>query len=266
MSRTVAPNALVWAPLRALARVEGGKLARHPVFLMGVGFVLVGSGLFVRATMTDQGATWDDDGWPVSAGLILLAILTMVAANLASLRDRREDTTEQHATLPVERSTRTGALIAATVWPAGAAALLLAGVAGYAATREAMTGLEQVHLAERLVAVVMLGALGVALAVWLPSPFVAVVVAWGLLFVSPGEYPQTWHVLTPFAGLTDPGLALWHLAYLMGLAIVFGVVALVRTSRGPSLIVAGIVGTAIVIVSAAILIPGGCPALGRCLF
>jgi hypothetical protein len=249
---------------RALAVVEGRRLIRHPAFLAGVAFTLIGSVVFVRATLSGRVTTWDEDGWTAVVGFLLLAVLTMVAANLSALRDRREDTTEQHTALPVGRSTRTGALIAATLWPATAGAVLLGAVAGYAATRMPLTSTDQAHLLEAVAVVVMLGALGVALAAWLPSPFVAPAVAWGLLFLTPGDDPSRWFVLAPIADLRDPALSLVHLVYLLGLATVFGALAVARTNRSRPVILAGLAGGAVVVVAAAVLVSGVCSASGAC--
>jgi hypothetical protein len=268
VSRTATMRTNARAPLRPLARVEAEKLMRHPAFLVGVGFVLVGIAMFVRAILTSSDSTWNEDGWTVGVAVAVLAILTMVAANLAALRDRRDDTVEQHMTLPVAQSTRTGAMIAATAGPATVVVLLLAGVVGFAISRvPALTAAEQVHLVERLVAVVMLGTLGVALAGWLPSAFVAPVLAWGLLLVAPGDPPKTWQVLTPWASLGDAELAMWHLGYLVGLTVVFAVAALARPSRSRWLVVAGVVGSSTVIGAAAVLLTRACPSrTGVCWF
>lgn len=266
MSPTAA-TANAWAPLRPLAWVEATKLIRHPAFLAGVAFVLIGSAMFIEQLFTSPAPSVNEDGWTVSVSVGVLAILTMVAANLAALRDRRDDTVEQHTTLPVAPSTRTGALIAATAGPATVAALLLAAVVGFAATRVPVPVVDQVHLAERLVTVVMLGALGVALARWLPSPFVAPVLAWGLFLVTPSDPPQAWQVLMPFAGLRDVGLALWHLGYLASLTVLFAVAALARSSRSRWLAAGGVVGVSTVIGSAAVLISRACPSgTGVCWF
>ena len=268
MSTTMTKRTNPRASLRPLARVEAEKLIRHPAFLAGVGFVLVGIAMFVRAILSSSGSTWNDDGWTVGVAVAVLAILTMVAANLAALRDRREDAVEQHMALPVAQSTRTGALIAATAGPAMVVVLLLAGVVGFAISRvPSLTAADQVHLVERLSAVVMLGTLGVALAGWLPSPFVAPVIGWGLLLVSPGDPPQTWQVLTPWASLRQAELATWHLGYLVGLTVLFGVAALVRSSRSRSLVIAGVIGAVAVIACAAVLFARACPSrTGVCWF
>jgi hypothetical protein len=248
--------------------VEAEKLIRHPAFLVGVGFVLIGIAMFVRAIISRAGATWNDDGWTVGVAVAVLAILTMVAANLAALRDRRDDTVEQHMALPVAQQTRTGAMIAATAGPATVVVLLLAGVVGFAISRiPSLTAADQVHVVDRLVAVVMLGTLGVALAGWLPRPFVAPVIGWGLLLVTPGDPPQIWQALTPWASLRDAELATWHLGYLVGLTCLFGVAALARSSHGRSLVIAGLVGAAVMIGCAAVLFARACPShTGVCWF
>lgn len=266
MSGTPSSTAIFWGSLRALAVVEGRRLTRHPAFLAGVAFTVLGSGIFMRASLSGPGATWEDEGWTASAGFILLAILTMVAANLATLRDHREHTAEQHTALPVDRSTRTGALIAATLWPTAVGAVLLGAVAGYAATREPLTSADQAHLLEAVAAVLVLGALGVALAAWLPRTFVAPAVAWGLFFVTPSDHPASWHVLGPFVGLRDPALSLLHLAYLLGLTIVFGALAVGRTNRTRYVVLVGAAGGAIMLASAAVLLSEACTAPGLCLF
>ena len=77
------------AIIASLARVEGRKLVTDRIFLAGVAIALLGSGLFVRASLTQPGTTWDDDGWTVGVGVMILAILTMVAANQAALKRSR---------------------------------------------------------------------------------------------------------------------------------------------------------------------------------
>jgi hypothetical protein len=265
MNRTSTSVSTAWAPVRALARVEGEKLLRSPLFLAGAAFVTIGSAIFVRASLTNPSATWNDDGWTVAAGTIFLAILTMVATNHAALRDRREDTDEQHASLPIGRPTRIGGLLVATAWPAALVTVMLISITAYAATRGPVTAMDNVHLVEGPVVILTMGALGLALATWIPSSFVAPVVAWGLFLIAPGDGAAAWHALTPFASASDVGLALWHLGYVAGLAVLLGVVALSRASQVRWVVAAGAVGLAVVIVPAAVLLMRACPGDGPCL-
>jgi hypothetical protein len=243
----------------SIGRVEGRRLIAHPIFLAGVTFALLGSASFVRATLTRSDITWDEDAWTVSVGFMLLGVLTMVAANHAALRDRREHTREQHSTLPVGLPTRTGGLLAALLWPTVVAVTLLAVV-----QQVHITEVESVHLLEGICAISLLGALGVAMAAWLPNPFVAPVVAWAIFLIAPGEVPQRWHSLTLLVGMQTTELALWHLAYLAGLAALFGVVAVAKTGRSRPLLVAGLLAAGFVMASGTILLTGSCPSDGTC--
>ncbi|MGH7349218.1 MAG: hypothetical protein ACREI6_04325, partial [Candidatus Rokuibacteriota bacterium] len=71
----------------ALVRLEGWKLVRHSVFLAGVGLALLGSAVFVAATVRLPDASWSEDGWTAFVGFGLLGLLTMVATSFAALRD-----------------------------------------------------------------------------------------------------------------------------------------------------------------------------------
>jgi uncharacterized MAPEG superfamily protein len=260
-SRSSVPRVVV-----ALARVEGRKVIGNPAFLAGVAFAIIGSGVFVKASLAPSGVSWDDEGWTVFVGFVLLGVLTMVAANHATLRDRREHTEEQHGTLPVGARARTGGLLAAMLWPAVVAAVLLVGVVGVAATRGIVAdGAEALQLTERVYAIVMLGSLGIAIASWIPSPFVAPLVAWALLFLTPGEAARSWHSLTPFASMRAAELATWHLTYLVGLTAIFATVALARSGKVRSLLLPGAVAIAVAVTSGVILLTRACPVDGACL-
>ncbi len=120
--------------------------------------------MFVRTTGSARSANWNDDAWTVSAGFIFLAMFTMIATNLAALRDRREHTTEHFETLPVSLALRTSGLLAATVVPAAVAVVLFAAVASFAATQMDLTFVDVIHVPAHVVFVVLLGVLGIALA------------------------------------------------------------------------------------------------------
>lgn len=250
----------------ALARFEGRRLIGHPMFLAGVAFALIGSGMFVKASLTRSPISWNDDGWTIAAGFILLGILTMVASNHAALRDRREHTEEQHASLPVGAPARTGGLLAAMLWPAAVTTVLLSAVAGFATARGVRIGnAEAVQLVGFVWLIPMLGALGIAIAAWFSNPFVAPLVGWALFLFTPNDPPASWHSLTPFADLRTVDLAAWHLLYLAGLTAIIGLVALARSSRLRTLLVPGIVAIAVVAISAAILLARVCSVGSRCL-
>ena len=249
----------------SLARVEGRHLLRHPVVLAGVGFVILGGVMFIRTATRESSIRWDDDAWTVSAGFLLLAVLTLVACNFATLRDGREDTVDQHASLPVGRTAKTMGLLAATLWPVAMAVPPLAAVAIYGATQTTLTATDRAHLVAVIVSIAMFGALGIALATWIPNPFVAPVSGWALLIVTPADIAPSWQVLAPIAGLHDTSLAIWHIGYQIGLTIMFGSIAVARTHRGRGVVVAAMIGLAVVGISAAVMVTRVCPS-ARCTF
>lgn len=256
-----------WRLVGALARLEGRKLVRHPVFLAGVGLALVGSAVFVAQGLREPAVSWEEDGWTVFVGIVMLGLLTMVAANYATLRDRRERTGEQQDSLPVGEPARTGALLVAIMWPAAVSAAVVAVVAGYAATIHVrFEDHEVLRVAESVLAVAMLGTLGIALARWLPNPFLAPLAAWGLLFATPSESVSRWRILSPFTQVDSLDLVAWHIAYVVGLTTVFCAGALLRRNVRPLFVGTGMVGLAVVSTSVVFLLPQACPSATRCLF
>lgn len=255
-----------WRSVASLARVEGRALVRHPVFIAGVGIALIGVTTFVRTSTSRRTITWDDDAWTVSAGFVMLAVLTMIAANFAALRDRREHTVEQHGALPLDESKRTSGLLAATILPTTIAAVLLGAAAVFGATQVALTSVDRVHLVAHLVNIVMLASFGIALAVWVPNPFVAPLAAWAVLFLTPSEQPRAWQVLAPLIGPRDVELSVWHIAYQAGLAVLFATLALAKTARRRTTLFGVVASLALVGVPALVLLQRACPTRGRCLF
>ena len=248
---------------RALGGLEGRRLLRHPLFLTGIGFVLIGTAYFVRSSIVETVVAWDDDGWTIGAGFTFLGLLAMIATNLAALRDRRAGAVEQHETLPVARASRTGGLLLGVGWPVAACALLFVPIWLYAASTTELSALDLLHVVETLALIGMLGVLGVAIARWLPNPFLAPVAAWGLILTSPAEANSRWHALSPFASAGSVDLAAWHLVYLLGLAICLAAAALLR-DRAPRALVAVIAGLGVAGVAAGVMLATACPGLGRC--
>jgi hypothetical protein len=250
----------------ALAALEGRKLVRHPIFLAGLSLAIVGSASFVAAAIRLPATSWSVDGWTVFVGVILLGLLTLVGTNHSALRDRREHTAEQHEALPAGEGTRTAGLLLATLWPAAVAAMLLAGVAGYAATVSRVETVDLVFLVALVVDLVMFGALGIAVARWVSSPFVAPLVAFGFILSAPPEHASSWRVLSPLAHVDSAELAMWHLAYVTGLTTMWCAAALLKDGRRRVPIAIGLWGLAVAAVSIGVLLPRVCPGGGRCLF
>jgi hypothetical protein len=202
----------------------------------------------------------------MAAGFMILAILCMIATNRAALRDHREHTDEQHSSLPLQPRGRTEALVRALAVPTALVTGLLAGGIVLGSAFVSISGLEVLHAAQLPLLVLMLGALGVALARWLPNPFVAPVVAFALYVVTPAESPEAWHVIWPFATPESSGMAAWHLVYVIGLAAVFAAAAVGRHGWRRSTLALLVAATTAVGVSAASMIAGICPTSGACRF
>jgi hypothetical protein len=250
----------------SLATLEGRKLVRHPVFLAGLGLAVLGSAAFVAAATRGPVVSWSDDGWTVFVGGLLLGLLTLVATNHSALRDRREHTVEQHEALPVGEGTRTVGFLVATLWPAAAGVVLLGMVVGYAATVSRVETVDLVIVAGLVVDLVMFATLGIAIARWVSSPFVAPLVAFGFLLSAPPEHASSWRVLSPLAHPGSVDMAMTHLAYVAGLAAIWCAAALLKDGLRPVSIPLGLGGLAVVAASIGILLPGICPGGGPCLF
>lgn len=255
-----------WTLVRALARADGRKLLRSVWFAVGVALAALGSGLFARSALTDGTVTWNDDAWTVHAGFLLLAVFAMVAANAAVLRDSRESMVEQMRALPTDGSLRVTGMTAAMLWPAAVSTALLGAVAAFAATRMDLPMHTVPFVLHNATLVVLLGSVGVALGVWVGTPFAAPVLALGLYLVHPGESPAAWQVLWPFASPVTASLEIWHAAYLVGGTLVLVAISQLRRGRRRRhwwLLLAGGVLTA---TSVWVLLMQVCPSGGVCDF
>jgi hypothetical protein len=222
-----------------------------------------------------------------------LAAATLLCLNLAALRPRHHRTEELYVTQPASPSSRTAALLVAGVASAVFGAVLV--VVGYVvedassglalwapgygeSPRGAIAALHEVartpsipELAQGPLAIVVVGALGVALARWLPRSKLAPL--WVFVFLA-GELTLTGWNLTEgpvhwFLPFTDAavatrgaewpctagspcgfdrfavGSAWWHLLYLAGLLAAFAGAALWRDRPGRRWATLGIIGLAV---------------------
>ena len=243
--------------VRALARIDGFRLLRHPAFVAGVVLSVFFSAMMVSDNV---GGAYQ---LLMAAGIVPLAAGMLLAANLAALRSLRSDTTELQAPLPARPSATTLAHLLSIVWAAAAgvvfiaAAFVLTGAAGgIEVDATAQTAVPSAfELAQGPAAVAVAGAAGVALArlvSQLVASSVAVVVllagemmlssksrqtglAWFAPIVNTADVgPDTeWPCYRP----VEPGCEVlgfhhvsagWHLLYLAGLAGVLVALALIR--------------------------------------
>ena len=249
----------------ALARFDGRKLATSGWVLVGLGIAALGTAAFVSVVFTDASATWEDDVWTAHVGFMLLAVFTMVAVNWAALRDHREHTTEQYESLPADKATRIVAMLGAAALLALGSTLLLGAVAWFASTQLDVPALTIVHVLHNGALVLMLSSLGLALAAWIPNPFLAPVAAFAFYLIHPGESVATWHAIWPMATLLSAGLAIWHIAYLVGLTLMLAALAQARWRARASQAIALLAGSAIVAVALTVIISRVCPTAGSCL-
>jgi hypothetical protein len=253
----------------ALTRVEAPRLLRHPVFLVGVGLSVVEFVAHPDVKPADVGyspfsnsvgaAYFNLTGW----GVMALALATLIALNFAALRGRRHHTDELYDSLPVPARARTAACLIASLCGLAIAAVLVAAAYRYLGAGDSLVvdydGLTAVpsgyELAQGPLLVAVFGALGVALAVWLPrlgatftvlfALFVTETLlgSWttlhgGLRWLLPFANSATFsrpHANFPEGISSDQGVrgfdvagARWHLLYLVALGILLAALALFR--------------------------------------
>ena len=249
----------------ALAQVEGRRLLLHPAPLLALAPVLIYSVGMI--TQTDaRNVVWIYLGW-----FLLPACGTMIAANFAALRSRRAGTEDLFASLLVSGRPRTAAHLLSLAWAVTALAVLLAGFTWslYTWTNKTVEFGDRPQLAVIIFGlangpalVAAFGAFGVLLARWLPHLVVAPVAAVGL-FRASGVFSDTTrsslHWLSPLTTYSDrldePAAAMgWHSLYLLGVALVFGSLALLRSGRDARVLAAGGTGLALVAIAATLML------------
>jgi hypothetical protein len=251
-----APRSAVWA----LARSEGGRLTRHPIFLGGV---LLSAVAFVMATKNRAPVLHRDDIL-AGAALLPLAGATMLVSNLAALRSLRHGTGELFDSTITTRQRRTMGHLLSVGWAAGGAALMVLLFMLYLVSLDPVGVPSAFEVLTGPAVVALLGALGVFVATWWRSvaagPVVLVGVgalqlALSLLVAHNVEGTSGLRWLAPWVSLTNndgtPPRELvirpagWHLMYVLALTVALGSLALVRS--GLRLRRGGLVGLATVV-------------------
>lgn len=231
-----------------IARVEGLRLIRHPVGLIGA---LLGAGLVVGATWTVVPVLNRHDSMTVDA-LVPLAAAMLIVSHLAVSRSLRHGTADLYGSTPARLDVVTLGHLLAIAWAFGFALVVALAELIY------MKSVGGVGTPRPLViltgpALVALGsALGVALGRFVRQPFVGPLALIGLVALSVGmlnagslQPRAVAESLSPYIpgdhwgqgigelSLQPVGL---HLAYVMGLALTASLVALVRTNRRVGLV------------------------------
>ena len=157
------------ATVLALARIEGRRLARHPFVLAGAVIPLV---VCLQILASDDTET--DYAWTLLVPFMSVAAGVLVAVNLAALRARRDGAEELYRSLPTPITARTAAHLVSLAWAVAVAALLVA-IAVLILLSKGTPLPATAHAVTTPALVVVCGALGLALARWLPHPAVATV-------------------------------------------------------------------------------------------
>jgi hypothetical protein len=261
MSATITPHpetptAEAWPAVRALARVEAKRFARHPLFLLGIGIILV----FMVAAVWQQ----EVDANPMTGTLFIAFFIGVfgfiVAHRLTTSLLRTRDLA---STTPVNRQQRTLALCLACLVPAAAGVVVAIFMLVTAAIWEPVGDPVSAHVAwfrddpavDVLATLIAMGPvaalggplLGVAVARWAPFRGSALIGVVTLVFLTalPSEEPVPWRVLSAWPVLVDeyvkdgggpivrssfvPGVEpIWVLLYLLCLCGLAVVAALLR--------------------------------------
>jgi hypothetical protein len=226
------------------------RIIRHP--LMVIGLVITLPWVLIAS---NSGPLNHYQALTLLPGL-LLGPMAFFASNLAASRDRRAGSNELIAATPVDARTRTAGALAGTIGPAALSAATVILVNLTAGTQ--IDGTHQTTLAEQAiqpVTVLAAGLLGVMTARWLPWTGGAAIVMIGLVaWVATASFQfrhPTAQVLAPMTELDInngrdivgylPIAVHWHLIYLLCLAALAAIGALI-TTPGPrrGLIVAAI--------------------------
>lgn len=205
------PPRHTFATVLALARLEGRRLLRHPFILAGAALPVASS---VLAILFLEEAGADGYAWSLLVPFAPFAAAVLVAVNLAALRAGRDDTEDLYESCPAPARGRTAAHLVSLAWAVAATAPLVAiGVLVFMSKGGPPPSVLMAVFAPAIVA--LCGALGLALARWLPHPAAATIGVVGMFtlvnIVGPAE---------PSWGLLVPGI--------VGLAILLGALALLR--------------------------------------
>lgn len=209
----------------ALARIEAKQMLRHPAFLLatGLGLLLtrgaVGLGL--------QGDLMTNLAW-FFGGLALGALIGgVLTANVAALRARRDHLLELFGALPSPAEARTAGVLAGLVIGLGGLATVVAGIAWilFEQVNDAARETDLFLAVQYPLALVALGALGVAVARWIPSVLGGPLVVIGHVFTG-----LIW--IVPWIMPASSGISVaWHLTYLAAVILGFAMLAFARDLR-----------------------------------
>ncbi|HEY3009331.1 MAG TPA: hypothetical protein VGJ63_14865 [Micromonosporaceae bacterium] len=256
MTVNVLSHAPAGTAIQTLAGREASRMVRHPVYVVLLLYFVVLAGIQATAGLwpPSRGSVRD---LLVTLGLLWLGPATFFAANLIASSARRAHAESQLAATPTAAQARTLAICLGVLLPAGLAA-------GFAVmlwlVEHNGTSLEYAQGPAELAVIPLCtlggGLLGVATDRWLPwrgAPVVVglAVLAWVVAVMDRGRLQWTapWTMSSDYYhdAQLAAGSHVWHAVYLLGLALLAGVAALLRHAsyRRPLLTLGGVllVGT-----------------------
>lgn len=243
-------------------------MLRHPLFVLGA---IASIGLFGFFTW-DAAPALQLDAIEMGACLLPMAAVTLLVANLAVLRSHRHGTDELYDGLATTRAGRTAGHLLSVGWPAGFALALVAVETVYLLFLGSVGTPSPFELLTGPASVAVLGVIGVAVGTWWPSvllgPVSLVAIGgawlWAIGHRNDGTLDHhTW--LTPWVpALVNPELlirpAAAHVAYLLGLVVLLGLVAIARHDGWRRVGLGVVLALALVVVTAVIEIRPPSPA------
>jgi hypothetical protein len=234
----------------ALARADGPRMLRHPSYLLilPLGILLMG----VRAL--DQ-ISLEMVGPLIFMLVVGLFVGTLVTANLAAVRSRRDGTDELFGSTPAPAIARTAGHLLGVAFGPGVLALAVT-VATLifwliAPDSRLMEDVEPEMLPQFPLAIVAIGALAIAVGRWWQSVFGGVFLLAAHIFTGV-IWAVPWIVWE-----TDGSVNAWHLLYLVSFIVGFGAIALLRNRRGLALVAAAVLGVGVAVVAAVEQVPPG---------
>lgn len=246
-------------PAFVLARVEGGRLLRHPLVLVGA---LFSTALFLAVTWDLAPVLHRDDVYTGLAA-IPLAAGTLMAANLAASRSRRHGTEELYEASPLSPEARTVGHLLSVAWTAALGVVVTTAQAGFLMALDPVGSPRILELLAAPTMVALGGVAGVLLARLWPAVIAGpvAVVACGALQVYQVAYlfypPSAIRWLVPW--VPPPGIraspeivlrpAAWHLVYLVGIVLTVAALARIRHGIGSRPLALGVVALAVTIIA-----------------
>jgi hypothetical protein len=224
-----------WGLVADLARVHGLRMVRHPLYLLGVVWFVLGVGFAFPDTPYEE--------YSAVTGMLTFAIgpLAFLAANLVATSGRRSGADEWTPSLPMTPARRTAALLLACLGPAVGAAVLDLGLLALVDGGDLAWPVAWQHVASVPLAVLGGALLGVAVGRLLPWPGTPIGVLVGLVTFNAwvAERRPMLGFYVDFAEWTTsdalpaikPGSPTWHLVYLAALCALAAAGALLRDVR-----------------------------------